>query len=92
MAGDQLPNLVLPTVTRRGHHTKYPNPLTCVDAYQMLPDLVPRQRNPLVILDWSTNTYHPPDLGRNLGQNTFTNDYLRQMTLHTVRRLCVMWG
>ena len=27
----------LPILTRRGDHTKYPNGLACVDAYQMLP-------------------------------------------------------
>ena len=34
-------------------------------------------RNPLVILDWSTNCYHLPDLGLNLPCETFTNLYHR---------------
>ena len=78
MAGILLPNLVLPLLTRRGHHTKSTNLLTCVDAYQRLPDPMLAVRNPLVILDWSTNAYHSRNLGRNLPCETFTNDYHRE--------------
>ena len=35
------------------------------------------ERNPVVFLDWSTNAYQSPDLGRNLAQNTITNHYHR---------------
>ena len=47
------------------------------DAYQSLPDILPRLLNGLVRLDWSTNTYQPPDLSLNLPQDTFTNTYHR---------------
>ncbi len=70
-------DLVLPLLTRRGHHTKSTNLLTCVDAYQRLPDPMLAVRNPLVILVWSTNAYQPADLGLNPGQNTITNHYHR---------------
>ena len=43
----------------------------------MLPESVLAVRNPLVFLAWSTNAYHLPDLGLNLGQNTITNHYHR---------------
>ena len=67
----------LPLLTKVGDHTKRTECLACVDAYQTLPDLVPGQRNPLVVLDWSTNAYHVRDLGRNLPRDTFTNHYHR---------------
>ena len=47
------------------------------DAYQMLPESLLAVRNPLVILDWSTNTYHLPDLALLLPCVTFTNHYHR---------------
>ena len=34
-------------------------------------------RNPLVILDWSTNAYHPANLGLTFGYTAFTNHYHR---------------
>ena len=71
-------NLSLPFPTKWGHHTKSTKQTACVDAYQRLPDLVPGQRNPLVILDWSTNCYHLPDLGLNLPCETFTKPYHRE--------------
>ena len=36
-------------------------------------------RNPVVVLDWSTNAYQSADLGLNLGQNTITNHYHRDL-------------
>ena len=81
MAGILLPNLVLPLLTRRGHHTKSTNLLTCVDAYQRLPDPMLAVRNPLVILVWSTNAYHLPDLALALPYKTFTNHYHRGLGL-----------
>ena len=75
MAGDQLPNLVLPTVTKRGHHTKSTKRLTCVDPYQMLPRSMLAVRNPVVFLDWSTNAYHPSDLALFAGMATFTKHH-----------------
>ena len=73
----------LPLLTKVADHTKRTECLACVDAYQSLPDLTPRQRNPLVFLDWSTNAYHVADLGRNLPRDTFTNHYHRgQGTRH----------
>ena len=71
------PVVSLPLLTKVADHTKRTECLACVDAYQTLPDLTPRQRNPLVFLDWSTNAYHSPDLGRNLPRDTFTNHYHR---------------
>ena len=47
------------------------------DAYQMLPESVLAVRNPLVVLDWSTNAYHSPDLGLTFRSATFTNYYHR---------------
>ena len=67
----------LPLLTKVADHTKRTECLACVDAYQRLPYLTPRQRNPLVFLDWSTNTYHVRDLGRNLPHEAFTNHYHR---------------
>jgi len=51
------------------------------DAYQTLPDSVLAVRNPLVILDWSTNAYHLIDLGQTLPWETFTNDYRLAMRI-----------
>ena len=48
------------------------------DAYQMLPESVLAVRNPLVVLDWSTNAYHSPDLGLDLPRASFTNNYHRE--------------
>ena len=67
----------LPTLTEAGLHTKYTNRLTCVDAYQTLPDRMLTMRTPLVILVWSTIAYHVADLGLDLAQNTITNHYRR---------------
>ena len=77
MTGILLPNLVLPTLTKVRHHTKYTNLLTCVDAYQMLPDPMLAMLKPLVILDWSTIAYHFADLALLLPRETFTNLYHR---------------
>ena len=71
----------LPLLTKVGDHTKRTECLACVDAYQRLPYLTPRQRNPLVFLDWSTNAYQSADLGRNLPRDTFTNHYHRDRGL-----------
>ena len=68
----------LPLLTNTADHTKYTMRLTCVDPYQTLPYHTLAERNPLVVLVWSTNCYHLPDLGRNLGQNTITNHYHRE--------------
>ena len=67
----------LPLLTKVGDHTKRTECLACVDAYQTLPYLTPRQRNPLVFLDWSTNAYQSADLGQDLPSGTFTNHYHR---------------
>ena len=68
---------VLPTLTKVAHHTKSTNPLTCVDAYQTLPDPMLAMLKPLVFLDWSTNTYHPRNLGLSRSSQAFTNHYHR---------------
>ena len=47
------------------------------DAYQMLPRSMLAVRNPLVFLDWSTNAYHPSDLGLSRPSLCFTNHYHR---------------
>ena len=47
------------------------------DAYQTLPRSMLAMRNPLVILDWSTNAYHSRDLGLTFGCTAFTNHYHR---------------
>ena len=46
-------------------------------VYHSLPYSLLAVRNPLVVLDWSTNCYHPPDLGQTLPRATFTNLYRR---------------
>ena len=74
-------NVSLPFVTKAADHTKYTKPLTCVDPYQTLPDPVLAVRNPMVVLDWSTNCYHPPDLALPLPCVTFTNNYHRGLGL-----------
>ena len=71
----------LPLLTEAGLHTKYTNRLTCVDAYQTLPDPVLTVRTPLVILVWSTRAYHVRDLGLILPSGTFTNHYHRDRGL-----------
>ena len=71
----------LPLLTKVGDHTKRTECLACADAYQTLPYLTPRQRNPLVFLDWSTNAYQSADLGRNLPSEAFTNHYHRDRGL-----------
>ena len=38
----------LPTLTEAALHTKYTKRLTCVDAYQTLPDFLPVLQDPLV--------------------------------------------
>jgi hypothetical protein len=77
MACSERTDLGLPLLTNTGLHTKLTKRFACVDPYQTLPDPVLAVRNPLVHLDWSTNCYHLPDLGLNLGQNTITNHYHR---------------
>ena len=72
----------LPLLTKVADHTKRTECLACVDAYQTLPDLTPRQRNPLVFLDWSTNAYHVADLGLTFGLTAFTNHYHRGQGTH----------
>ena len=67
----------LPLLTKVADHTKRTECLACVDAYQRLPYLTPRQRNPLVFLDWSTNAYQSADLGLTFGCTAFTNHYHR---------------
>ena len=72
----------LPTLTEAALHTKYTNRLTCVDAYQTLPDLLPVLQKHLVFLVWSTRAYQPPDLALALPCETFTNDYHRGQETH----------
>ena len=67
----------LPTLTEAALHTKYTKRLTCVDAYQTLPDFLPVLQDPLVFLVWSTIPYHVHDLGLNLPRDTFTRPYHR---------------
>ena len=45
--------------------------------YQTLPESLLAVRNPLVILDWSTNAYQSPDLALHQPCVTFTNHYHR---------------
>jgi hypothetical protein len=45
--------------------------------YQHLPRSLLAVRNPVVILDWSTNAYQPPDLALHQPCETFTNHYHR---------------
>ena len=54
----------LPTLTNPADHTKSTMSQGGSDPYQMLPGSVLAVRNPLVILDWSTNCYHGTDLAR----------------------------
>ena len=70
-------DLVLPFVTNTLLQTKPTILLGGSDAYQTLPRSLLTERNPLVILDWSTNCYHLPDLGRDLPRIAFTNLYHR---------------
>ena len=77
MASSGRTVVVLPTLTAVGLHTKSTNRLTCVDAYQTLPDPVLTVRTPLVILVWSTRAYHVRDLGLGLPAGSFTNHYHR---------------
>jgi len=62
---------------QRGWPNQNPSGLAWDFPYQTLPDPVLAVRNPLVVLDWSTNCYHPPDLALLLPCVTFTNDYHR---------------
>ena len=57
----------------------YQNPKdwACDFPYQTLPDPVLAERIALVVLDWSTNCYHPADLGLTRGCTAFTNHYHR---------------
>ena len=77
MTGDQPPRVSLPFPTKAGLHTKRTEQIACVDAYQTLPYLVPVMLKWMVDLDWSTNAYHSPDLGRGRWLATFTNHYHR---------------
>jgi len=47
----------------------------------MLPESLLAVRNPLVILDWSTNAYHLIDLGQTLPWETFTKPYRLAMRI-----------
>ena len=76
-AGILLPDVVLPTLTRVRHHTKSTKRLTGVDPYQTLPYHTLTERNPMVILVWSTNAYQSADLALHLPYKTFTNHYRR---------------
>ena len=69
--------LVLPMLTKAGDHTKSTRCLTCVDPYHPLPYSMLAVRNPVVILDWSTNAYQSADLALAQPCVTFTNDYHR---------------
>ena len=69
--------LGLPLLTMTPDRTKYTMRRGGSDAYQSLPYLTPPLLNDLVILDWSTKVYQPPDLGRDLPCATFTNHYHR---------------
>ena len=70
-------DLGLPTVTMAADPTKRTIPMGGRDAYQSLPRFLPPMLKPLVRLDWSTNAYHSPDLGRILPSIAFTNLYHR---------------
>ena len=54
-----------------------PSDRACDFPYQTLPRSMLAVRTPLVFLDWSTNAYQSPDLGRNLPRGCFTNLYHR---------------
>ena len=43
----------LPIITRRGLQTFFTKRIACGDAYQTLPDFLPGQQDPLVVLVWS---------------------------------------
>ena len=68
-------NVGLPFPTNTGLQTKSTMSQGGSDAYQTLPRSVLAVRNPLVVLDWSTNCYHPSDLGLTFGYTAFTNHY-----------------
>ena len=70
-------NVGLPFPTNTGLQTKSTMSQGGSDAYQMLPRSMLAVRNPLVILDWSTNAYHSADLGLDLPRIAFTNHYRR---------------
>ena len=70
-------NVSLPLLTNPTDQTKRTMPRAGRDAYQMLPYSLLAERNPLVILDWSTRVYHRSDLGQTLVRVTFTNTYRR---------------
>ena len=67
--------LGLPRLTTTADQTRYTMSRGGSDAYQMLPRSMLAVRNPLVFLDWSTNCYHPSDLGLTFGYTAFTNHY-----------------
>ena len=52
----------LPIVTNTPDQTKSTIRMGGLDAYQRLPEYLLAVRNPLVILDWSTNAYQCADL------------------------------
>ena len=77
MVHSERTGLGLPLLTMGRHHTKCTMSQGGSDAYQTLPESMLAVRNPLVILDWSTNAYHLPDLALLLPCATFTNHYHR---------------
>ena len=60
-----------------GPPNQNPTDRACDFPYQTLPDPVLAVRNPVVVLDWSTNAYHRADLALHLPYKTFTNLYHR---------------
>ena len=83
MACSERTGLGLPLLTKAADQTKRTMPRGGRDAYQMLPESLLAVRNPLVFLDWSTNAYHPLNLGRTLPRGTFTKYYHRDEGLTT---------
>ena len=73
----------LPNITDPADQTKSTILLGGSDAYQTLPEYLLAMLKPLVILDWSTNAYHPADLGLDLPRVAFTNLYHRDEGLTT---------
>ena len=75
MTAHHRTRLGLPFVTNPTDQTKSAILLGGSDAYQSLPDFSQGWHKPLVILDWSTNAYHSPNLGQTFGRVAFTNLY-----------------
>jgi hypothetical protein len=77
MASSGRIRVSLPFVTNTLLQTKPTILLGGSDAYQPLPRSLLAERNPLVVLVWSTNAYQSADLALTRGRTTFTNLYHR---------------